>query len=324
MLLALALLLASLLLPLFYSTFRYRERINAALFRTTAPALYRTAQLSDGVTAYQQNDDGNKHTIVVIHGGSLGSIAFLPFANELRTLGHNVIVYDGYGRGYSDRLHDQPITMALLVRQLLELLDHLGRTKRVVLYGSSLGGAVAAAFAARHPERVAAIGFEAPVVGSPTLRALSLLRLPLVGAWLARVLLVPMAIQRGENIGIDEAGRAAAKHFVEQFAVIGHRNDLVSLLLNDAITGDRMADHAAVAALDLPVHFAYALDDHECPRDDVEAAIALHKNATVRAYTGGHFFTNGRHAELAREFAQRLVSVKGSGRRRSSSPARRR
>ena len=223
----------------------------------------------------------------------------------------------------SDRLHDRPISMALLVRQLLELLDHLGRTKRVVLYGSSLGGAVAAAFAARHPERVAAIGFEAPVVGSPTLRALSLLRLPLVGAWLARVLLVPMAIQRGENIGIDEAGRAAAKHFVEQFAVIGHRNDLVSLLLNDAITGDRMADHAAIAALDLPVHFAYALDDDVCPRDDVEAAIALHKNATVRGALAAISSRMG-DTRTCEEFAQRLVGVKGSGRRRSSSPARRR
>ena len=250
-------------------------------------------------------------------------VAYLPKAEALAAFGYRVLVYDGFGRGFSDRLIDIPVSLDVLVRQLYDFLSALQVKTPVVLYGTSLGAAIAARFARVHPQCTLAVGFDAPLIRAyPAPKSAALLRWPLLGQWLARIVLVPKVIARGEAIGVDAAGMLAARHFIEQFRVIGHEADLVSIITGDAVHGNRLPDHADIAQRGLPVHFAYALDDDECPAQIVEEAIALYRDPSVRTYKGGHFLE-----APVEHFVEFLCSVpidRGGSTRRSQPRRRRR
>ena len=76
------------------------------------------------------------------------------WAHWLRELSreHTYIRYDQRGCGLSDGTVDD-LSLDLLVGDLEAVVDHLG-LKRFPLLGSSQGGAIAMAYAHRHPERV--------------------------------------------------------------------------------------------------------------------------------------------------------------------------
>ena len=321
-------LLLVLLLPLLIgfacvSTFarNQRETITAATFRSHHAAAhgYDVALLSHGITAFQtvgtQSGASHQTPITIVHGATIASLTYLPLARAFASHGYCVLVYDGFGRGFSDRLGQcslgsrpgpRPVSMDVLVGQLLELLDHLA-IERTVLYGTSLGAAIIACFAARYPERVLACGFEAPLIRPPPSHKLALLALaagvlPPLARWLGRVAMVPAMRARGDSFGDDEEARVMSDRFRDQFEVLGHEADLLSLLTGNAVRGDRTEDHAAIGARALPVSFAYALSDAEMPRALVERTIALHPQPVVSAYEGGHSFSNGRQVELAKAF----------------------
>ena len=93
--------------------------------------------------------------LVLIHGFGLNrsiwsgmASAYLPDCR--------LILPDVRGHGESDA-PEGPYPMDLLADDLAGLLDHLGVTKAVVC-GHSMGGYIALAFAARYPERLAALG----------------------------------------------------------------------------------------------------------------------------------------------------------------------
>ena len=306
-----------------------RESITASAFRKASK--YKIAHLSAGATAYRDLGKKGDTVLVIIHGGTLGSLAYVPYEAPFLAQHFRVITYDQYGRGFSDR-PEAPLTLEVLRQQLEELLDHLN-IHTAVLYGVSLGAAVAARFAAVAPARVAALGFQVPVIRMhhpPALRVL-MAAPPLVRAWFARVLMIPMLIRRGESVappGTDAravAVRRVIAHFKEQFTVIGTERCISSLFTTDALR-DRMADHRTVAAARIACHYAYATDDPEMPRAAIEEAIALHAEGCVESaqYTGGHFFSEGRQTELAAEFAAFVARAQSAPvpRRRSKSPAR--
>ena len=93
-----------------------RETMSAAVFR--AESGYQTVALSHGVTAYQRFGAGNGPCVVIIvHGGTLGSLAYQQYVAPLVAAGYDVILYDQYGRGFSDR-PAAPMSIDLMRRQL--------------------------------------------------------------------------------------------------------------------------------------------------------------------------------------------------------------
>src|SRR5512134_3795774 len=96
--------------------------------------------------------------IVALHG--LRSFAYtwepvaLPLADRFR-----IVALDQRGRGLSDWDPQRRYHAREYVLDLEALVDHLG-LDRFVLLGHSMGGANAFIYAARHPERVAALVIE--------------------------------------------------------------------------------------------------------------------------------------------------------------------
>lgn len=279
-----------------------RETITAAEFRQDSG--YDTAVLTDGITAYRDIGSREAPVLVIIHGATLGSVAYEEYYEPFLQGGYRVLAYDEYGRGFSDRIHS-PLDMDCMRRQLLELLDHL-QVERAVLYGISLGGAIAARFGAAHPDRVTAIGFQVPLIRGATSPLVTIGRIPLLNRFLMRVLLTPKLIQRGEAVDTDDThGQSVFAHFRGQFSVMGTEKCLLSMLTGDML-GDRLADHDTIARAGTRVQFAYATDDPEIAPALVEEAIAAYPEPDVARYTGGHFFSTGRQTELAAKLLEFL------------------
>ena len=277
-----------------------RETVNAESFRDGSG--YETADLSHGTTAYQTYGPVAAPAIILVHGATLGSMTYQDYAAPFVAAGFRVVLYDQYGRGFSDRTR-APFTIDLMRTQLAELMDHL-EIEQAHLYGVSLGGAIVTRFAAVHSDRVATLGLQVPLIGGANVsRGLLVARLPVVGPLLARFYTIPAIIERGESFSPEtEAGRALMAHFKGQFAVRGTERMMAQMITGDALS-DRMDDHRAIAAADIPVHFAYAEDDPEIPVAQVRAAIAVYDNADTHEFTGGHFFSYGRADELAALYA---------------------
>ncbi|KAG6809859.1 hypothetical protein H0H92_014387 [Tricholoma furcatifolium] len=90
--------------------------------------------------------------VVLIHGLSIPSIIWRDVAPELASRGYRVLVYDLYGRGYSDAPQTTYNTQLYTV-QLALLMQHL-RWERAIVAGLSMGGGIAMAFTAQFPHLV--------------------------------------------------------------------------------------------------------------------------------------------------------------------------
>ena len=131
-----------------------RERCKPAMdaeTRRDAPGEF--TQLSRGVTHYQWLGSTRGPVAVCIHGLTTPSWVWGPVAGGLGALGFRVLIYDLYGRGYSDRPKG-PQDTPFFVAQLADLLDDQGVEEDVTLLGYSMGGAIATAFAATYPEKL--------------------------------------------------------------------------------------------------------------------------------------------------------------------------
>lgn len=276
-----------------------RETMTAEEFRTGSG--YETVALATGVTAYKDMGPKDATPLVIVHGATLGSVAYEAYYQPFLDAGYRVISYDQYGRGFSDR-PDADLSIDLMREQLLGLLDYL-QIERTSLYGVSFGGAVIARFAAAHPDRVTGLGFQVPLIEAPRSGLLQVASLPVVKPLIGRLLMVPAIIDRGESFGVEtEEQRRVVNHFKTQFEVEGTQRMLMSMLTGDAMSS-RLADHVTIAAADIPTQFVYATDDPEILPETVEAAIGNYEAADVHTYTGGHFFSATKQDELAAKLA---------------------
>jgi pimeloyl-ACP methyl ester carboxylesterase len=119
--------------------------------RASAPGQF--IELSHGMVHYEMGGLLDRQVVVLISGFSVPYFVWDPTFDALVDAGFNVLRYDLYGRGFSDRPNIK-YGQDLFDEQLWELLVRLGLRERVDLVGLSMGGAIAVTFAARHPERV--------------------------------------------------------------------------------------------------------------------------------------------------------------------------
>ncbi len=109
---------------------------------------------------------GHEGPVTVLLHGNVGSALYLTsLARALCAMKRRVIVFDFYGRGYSD-CPASPVTTSVMVGQVAEVLLTLGISE-VDLVGYSVGGQVASHFAASHPCSLRKLVLIAPAVEGP-------------------------------------------------------------------------------------------------------------------------------------------------------------
>ncbi|KAF4619496.1 hypothetical protein D9613_004744 [Agrocybe pediades] len=107
------------------------------------------APLPSGKVRYWLMGPEKGKKVILIHGLSIPAIIWKDVAPTLAARGYRVLVYDLYGRGYSDA----PLTTYstnLYTTQLALLMQYL-RWEKANIVGVSMGGAIAAAFTAQYP-----------------------------------------------------------------------------------------------------------------------------------------------------------------------------
>lgn len=222
-------------------------------------------ELSDGVTRYRTAGPREGPAVVLVHGLTSPCFIWEGQFDVLAEKGFRVLQYDLYGRGLSDRPagdYDAP----LFVRQLHGLLERLGVDAPANLVGLSMGGAIAAVYTARHPDRVDRLALMAPGglrAGRPWL--LRLLTVPGVGEclfWLLarRTLLktsIPRMTSRSDRV---EELRAVYR---EQLRYRGYVRALLSTLRHGPLFGLR--ETFRKAGQDRPVLAVWGEEDGIVP-----------------------------------------------------------
>lgn len=109
-----------------------------------------------GIGAIMRYSDfpGEKMPIIIIHGlGCAGSFDYTDVAFSPALKDHRKIVVDLLGAGYSDKPLDFPYTAKAHAEYIKEFIEDLG-IERLIVYGHSLGGAVAIELAALGDEKI--------------------------------------------------------------------------------------------------------------------------------------------------------------------------
>ncbi len=127
--------------------------------RVQAPGDF--ASLKRGHTHYKWHGSRSDRVLVLVPGLTTPSWVFDGLIRGFLAMGYRVLAYDLYGRGYSDRVRGKQ-TLDFHCRQLRQLLNALGVTAPVTLFGYSMGGAIAARFAATESDRVERLILLAP------------------------------------------------------------------------------------------------------------------------------------------------------------------
>ncbi len=141
--------------------------------------------LSQGVTHYEWLGPIRGPVAVCVHGLTIPSFVWLGLARGLANLGFRVLIYDLYGRGYSDRVPGRQ-DQAFFLQQLNDLLNDQQVKGDITLFGYSMGGAIATTYAASRPDRIRQLVLLAPAgTGFSANRLIRFIaRTPLIGDWL--------------------------------------------------------------------------------------------------------------------------------------------
>ncbi|MFP3942961.1 MAG: alpha/beta fold hydrolase [Alphaproteobacteria bacterium] len=279
----------ALLYALWYGNAREGRALTAGV-RQELGGTY--VELEDGVTHFSIEGPYDGPLFILVHGATMGMFVWDDLAGSLASAGFQVLRYDAYGRGYSDR-PDADYTLDFSVRQLEEIVERFSNDRPVHLAGVSVGGLVSAAYAARHPDRVERVTLISPAVrGIPAVRgpAAWVARTPGLGEFAMRVFGMNRleARARGMLEEYPENGRRMADPFLEQMRYRGYERAMLAVMRGDLLR-DQRAAYAMLGETDVPVQVLWGKDDSEISAQDMAILRKAVPDVTFRAVPGaGH------------------------------------
>lgn len=247
--------------------------------RGSAPG--RFVELGQGVTHYHLAGPATGPLVVCVHGLTTPSFVWAPLTKGLVALGFRVLVYDLYGRGFSDRpegLHDK----AFFNRQLDDLLSHLDIDEPFHLIGYSMGGAIAAGFAATYPARVRRLVLLASA--GMTIRDTPLLRFirtrGKAGIWL---MLAAFPIQMRRGIRAEQTTQIVPPEIIEgQEAQLIFQGFIPAVMssLRGILAKPMEGEHMALRRIGLPVLAIWGAEDGVIPASAMGQLAAWNRDVT--------------------------------------------
>lgn len=140
-------------------------------------------QTPQGTLSYSRMGNRQAPAIILVHGFSTPKFVWNQITPTLVKAGYQVITYDHFGRGFSDRPKG-PYNARLYRDELSSLIDGLQLATPVILVGYSMGGANVVDYAATHPDQIARLILIAPAGYMGEANSASFLTAPIVGEWL--------------------------------------------------------------------------------------------------------------------------------------------
>ena len=232
--------------------------------RAQAPGNF--AKLSQGTTHYQWFGGVRGPVAVCVHGLTTPGFVWHDIAQDLAQLGYRVLVYDLYGRGYSDRPAGKQDD-AFFVKQLEDLLAHEKIADDITLFGYSMGGAITTCYAAKHPDQIRQLVLVAPAGfgGFPTGFYRAMRDMGRAGDWLAHAIF-PRKIREAADALSEShpALKETAEGQARQVELRGFIPAVVSSL-RYVLRDMREHEHRKLSRVDVPVLAIWATDDDAIP-----------------------------------------------------------
>ena len=202
---------------------------------TDIPEVGGWAPLVQGNLYYRwyEPEISNNEIVVLVHGFSTPHFVWDGMKEFLVDAGYKVLVYDHFGRGFSERpsvVYDQD----LYVKSLKGLLDYQNISQSVHLVGYSMGGPVVGYFTQQYPDSVKSISFIAPAGFMKEDSVSRIAVMPVVGDWFWQVFGKWLYFRevRNEATSSDDSVGLSESKFVKKYSVQMKYKGLIEALLS--------------------------------------------------------------------------------------------
>ena len=264
--------------------------------RAKAPGEF--LDLNSGFTHYERKEGGDpsKLPVVLVHGYSTPYFLYDHIFEALVKEGYTVIRYDLLGRGLSERVKAK-YTPELFANQLKELIDWLVPDGRCILFGTSMGGSIVAAFCAMYPGLAQKIVFYAPA-GMDNFKPpvyMKLATIPVLGKRIFKLVMPKSTLTRATDELLHQDDAVKDK-FVRDLAYTmqykgyldGTWSSLVHTILN---TKEDTKYYKKMAKQHIPTLVIWGTEDKTMPIYQIDRMAKVLKDAEFVIFEGsGHIF----------------------------------
>lgn len=271
-----------------------RKPMNADA-RTGAEGSFVT--LSRGVTHLDWLGPTRGPVAVCVHGLTTPSFVWRALARGLARLGYRVLIYDLYGRGYSDRPRGRQ-DRRFFLDQLNELLASQGVDGKITLLGYSMGGSIATAWAAENPGRIDRLILiaSAGVNTNAGRLAAFIRRWPVLGDWL----MLAFFARNHRKASESERGQTPAIGGIVdlQQRELEFRGFVPAVLssMRGILSGSSEADHRRLANTGAPVLAIWGQEDPLIPVSSAGKLAEWNRGAHQDAIEGADHSVTYTHA----------------------------
>lgn len=232
------------------------------------------AELSSGFTHFELSGNRNNELVVLVHGFSSPSYIWYPTEEFLINSGYQVLSYDLYGRGFSDR-PDVIYGIDTFTKQLNELLIYLKIREPFHLLGLSMGGSIVTGFTHRHPKKVKSLILQDPLVNQVPTEKISPLHIPFIGEYLFNVYLLPEYLKKHVNqTDKGEPYSTWGDRYQEQAEIIGFKRGLLSSI-RYVTTHDYENEYLLLSKVTVPKLLIWGSDDQTIPISEAQSITHL-------------------------------------------------
>jgi pimeloyl-ACP methyl ester carboxylesterase len=247
------------------------------------------AKFRNGIVHYEIAGRENPNPTILVHGFSIPYIIWDKTFSVIAENGFQVIRYDLYGRGYSDR-PDVIYDMELFENQLYDLITEFKIVDQVNLVGVSMGGAIVVHFANKFPEKVSKVVLIDPA-GFPMQTPLTaqLVKVPVIGEYITnafgdKTLITGLSANFNkpqEHFEIKEA-------FENQMKFFGFKNAILSTLRNMPLES-LASTYENFGKKNIPTLLFWGMEDRIIPYENHKRVISSIPHANfVAIEKGGH------------------------------------
>ncbi|MHB8133567.1 MAG: alpha/beta fold hydrolase [Anaerolineaceae bacterium] len=265
-------------------------------------------QLEDGVVHYELSGPANGELVVLVHGFSVPYYVWDPTVSALTAEGYQVLRYDLYGRGYSDRPNEE-YDLNLFVRQLSQLTEVVTLNKPFHLVGLSMGGPISAAFANQYAAHVLSLTLIAPEVLPVSKGSIFPMSAPLLGEWVMKVYMVPVYMPGSQQSDFYNPAIAPdwEAQYRDQLKFKGFRQAILSTIRN-LPKMNALKEYEQIGRSGLPVLVVWGEDDQSVSYDAIlQAMQAMPQAEYLQVPQAGHLV----HYEKANDVNRKLLEFIG-------------
>ena len=223
-------------IPYFVQTYNLKT-----LTASDLPAEGSWAPLKEGNLYYRwyypDAEVANNETVILVHGFSTPHFVWDGMKGFLLDAGYSILVFDHYGRGYSERPRIK-YTKDVFVQSLKGLLDNQRISDQVHLVGYSMGGPIVGHFTNEFPDMVKSMSLIAPagfMVENPT-KDWWIMK-PLIGEWVLNVFgsrLVFQGNEENDEPPRDDPLALSKKDFIKKAGIQMQYKGFIHALLSTA------------------------------------------------------------------------------------------